>query len=72
MKEQNKITAKRIAFLMKQAGVDEVLVDRILNSAMEFEGQFDLMCLWRDAINNDERSECITDLTECLKDIDNK
>jgi hypothetical protein len=70
MTEQDKIAVKRIAFLMKQSGHDVNLVDKILNSAMEFEGQYDLMCLWRDASDAEERDECISALVECLKDIE--
>lgn len=56
----------RIALEMESAGLPEFFIDDTVRAALDFEGVADLMKLWRDEEDPQERKEIIADIQEML------
>jgi hypothetical protein len=57
-----------IGAAMKRANLPDGFVADAVKTAMEFEGVYDLLVLWRDEAEQDEREEIIADIQELIED----
>ena len=57
-----------IGFQMKQEGLSGIFVLDCIKTAMEFNGTFKMMALWRDEAEDEEKAEVIADLKEMIRD----
>lgn len=57
-----------IALLMKRAKLSEAFIASSITAALEFEGIADLLKIWRDEKNKNERNEVLADIQELLDD----
>lgn len=55
-----------IALEMKKAGFPEFFIEDTVRVALDFEGVADLMKLWRDEEDSEERNEIIADIQDML------
>jgi len=63
-------TIFEIAALMIKNGLPSKFVNRVQDHAKQFEGSYDLMVLWNNETDQDERNEIIADLQEAIDDTD--
>lgn len=61
-----------IVHQMKQAGLSENFVVASFHAALEYEGITDLLLLWRDETDQNEKNEIIADLDRLLADCNQK
>lgn len=65
---EQKLELYQIATQMSAAGLPADFIAAAVKRAEEYEGTFDLMILWRDENDSQERNETIADLEEAIED----
>lgn len=66
---KDRIRVYKIALLMAvQTTLDINCIIKIINMAKRYEGIFDLMVLWKEETNQNERNMLISDLKDELKE----
>lgn len=63
-------TIFEIAALMIKSGLPSKFVNRVQEHAKEFDGSFNLMVMWNQETEQEERNEIIADLQEAIDDDD--
>lgn len=63
---QGHILLFEIALEMKKAGLPESFIEDTVRLSLDFEGVADLMKLWRDEEDPEERNEIIADIQDML------
>jgi DNA-binding phage protein len=61
-----------IASLMDKSGLPSDFISSAVRTAMDFEGVYDLMVLWRDENNKGERSEIVADIQDMINDCEQR
>lgn len=64
-------TIFEIAALMIKSGLPSKFANKVQEHAKEYEGSFNLMVMWQQESEQDERNEIIADLQEAIDDEDN-
>jgi DNA-binding phage protein len=62
----NQVKLFDIAIRMKKAGLADSFIVKTVETALEFEGVADLMHIWADEKNRDERDEVIADIQDMI------
>lgn len=55
-----------IAIRMKKSGLSDVFIDNTVSTALEFEGVSDLMHLWDNETNPEDRNEIVADIQDMI------
>lgn len=55
-----------IAIRMKKSGLSDIFIDNTVSTALEFEGVADLMNLWDNEKNAEDRNEIIADIQDMI------
>jgi DNA-binding phage protein len=63
-KPEDHIRIMEIATMMKQSGLSNEFVSLAATMAQEYEGTFDLMVLWTESSDQEEKDEIIADIQE--------
>lgn len=58
----------QIANQMKSAGLPDDFISQAVFTASEFEGVYDLMALWKEESNDEERNEIVADIQDMIDD----
>lgn len=66
--EEELLRVPGIVSEMKKAGIEDALVEDLYNKAKTCQGTFDLMELWLNAPDKNERNACIKDLEDIITD----
>jgi DNA-binding phage protein len=65
---EQKLERYEIATQMRAAGLSPDFIAAAVKRAEEYEGTFELMALWRDETDPNERSETLADIQEAIDD----
>lgn len=62
--DEQKVKVYEVAVEMKQQGLSDKFIVACVAQALDYEGTHDLMVLWSESLDNDERNEIVADLQE--------
>lgn len=62
--DEEKLKIYEIAFKMKQKGLSAKFITACVDQALQYEGTHDLMLLWIEAKNTNDRNEVLADLQD--------
>ncbi|MDJ0763120.1 MAG: helix-turn-helix transcriptional regulator [Myxococcota bacterium] len=69
---ENQLDLYEISYQMKTAGLPKPFIAAAVKTALEFEGVYDLMRLWQEYTEPEDRAEIIADLQDMIDDCEQK